>query len=313
MTLTQLEYVLAVNKYRHFGRAAQACAVTQPTLSMQIHKLEEELDIVLFDRSKNPILPTQEGMAVLKQAQNVIQEYRKVFQVIEAGQKELVGEFHLGVIPTLSPYLVPLFVGEFCLKYPQVNLIVEEHNTEDIIELLEKDELDAALLVTPLKLDNIVERTLFYEPFSLFVSSEHSLNSKEKVKAKELNAKGLWLLNEGHCMRNQMAQICSLRDRENPSENLNFESGNLETLMNLVENYGGYTLIPWLCRQGLSQKRRKRAKDFVEPVPTREVSLVHRRVFLKEKMIDALEKEILSSLPKGHISHKTRAQKVIDI
>lgn len=313
MTLTQLEYVLAVNKHRHFGRAAQACAVTQPTLSMQIHKLEEELGVILFDRSKNPILPTGEGEAVLKQAQNVIQEYRKVFQVIEVGQKNLVGEFRLGVIPTLSPYLVPLFVGEFCHKHPQVDLIIEEHKTEDIISLLEKDELDAALLVTPLRLDNVVERTLFYEPFSLFISSGHSLSSKEKVKAKELNSKGLWLLNEGHCMRNQMSQICSLREGQKSGENLSFESGNLETLMNLVENYGGYTLIPWLCWQGLSKKRKKLTKEFVEPIPTREVSLVHRRIYLKEKMIDALEKEILLSLPKGLVSHKTQNQKIIDI
>jgi LysR family hydrogen peroxide-inducible transcriptional activator len=313
MTLTQLEYVLSVNKHRHFGRAAQACAVTQPTLSMQINKLEEELGVILFDRSKNPILPTQEGEAVIDQAQNVIQEYRKVFQVIEVGQKELVGEFRLGVIPTLSPYLVPLFVGDFCHKHPKLDLIIEEHKTEDIMTLLEKDELDAALLVTPLKLNNIVERTLFYEPFSLFISSDHSLSSKEKVKASELNSKGLWLLNEGHCMRTQMAQICSLREGQKSGQNLRFESGNLETLMNLVENYGGYTLIPWLCWQGLSNRRKKLTKEFSGTIPSREVSLVHRRIYLKERMIDALEKDILSNLPKGLQSHKTKNQEIIDI
>ena len=313
MTLTQLEYVLAVNKHRHFGRAAQACAVTQPTLSMQIQKLEEELGVILFDRSKNPILPTQEGEAVLKQAQNVIQESRKVFQVIEVGQKELVGEFRLGVIPTLSPYLVPLFVGQFCRKYPKVELIIEEHKTEDIISLLDKDELDAALLVTPLKLDNIVERTLFYEPFSIFVSPGHPLRVKKKIMSNELNSKGLWLLNEGHCMRNQMAQICSLRKNQPAGENLRFESGNLETLMNLVEKFGGYTLIPWLCWQGLSSKRKKMVLEFAGKVPSREVSLVHRRIYLKEKMIDALEKGILDSLPKGLKSHKTQDHQVIQI
>lgn len=313
MTVTQLEYALAVYKHRHFGRAAEACHITQPTLSMQLQKLEDELGVILFDRSKNPIIPTQEGERVISQAQNVIQEYKKIYQVIDQGQKDLVGDFRLGVIPTLSPYLIPVFAATFCRKYPQVNLYIHEHKTEDILDLLEKDELDAGLLVTPLYQDNLIERTLFHEPFYLFVSADSPFSEKEMIKESELKSEGLWLLTEGHCMRNQMTKICSMKNHTQQGGNLHFESGNIETLMNMVIESSGYTLIPHLALKGLSPAKKKMVRSFQQPVPSREISLVHRRIFLKERHIDALEREILMNLPKDIISLKNSKHKIIDI
>lgn len=313
MTLTQLEYALAVYKHRHFGRAAESCHVTQPTLSMQLQKLEDDLGVILFDRSKNPITPTQDGEQVIKQAQNVIQEYKKIYQVIDQNQKDLVGDFRLGVIPTLSPFLIPLFAASFCRKYPKVNLYIDEHKTEDILTLLEKDELDAGLLVTPLYQDNLIERSLFNEPFYLFASSDGPLMAKTLIKESDLKSEGLWLLTEGHCMRNQMTKICAMKDHTHQGGNLHFESGNIETLINMVIESGGYTLIPHLALKGLSPAKKKMVKSFQGPVPSREVSIVHRRIFLKERHIDALEKEILMSLPKDIVSLKNMKHKIIDI
>lgn len=313
MTLTQMEYILAVQKFRHFGKAAESCHVTQPTLSMQLQKCEEELGVVLFDRSKNPIVPTIEGEEIIKQAQNVIKEYRKIFDVIDQGKKDLTGDFRLGVIPTLSPYLIPLFVKSFCVKYPQINLYIEEFQTSIIMEKLDQDELDAALLVTPLRSNNLIERTLFYEPFHLFVAPQHPLSKKELVKESDLSGEGLWLLTEGHCMRNQMLNLCSLIPRRDILPNLRFESGNIETLLNMVLDAGGYTLVPHLCLDSLSVKRKKSIKSFAAPIPSREVSLVHSRIYHKEKLIDALEREIILSLPKGISSLKSDKLTIIEI
>lgn len=313
MTLTQLEYVLAVNKFRHFGKAAEACHVTQPTLSMQLQKLEDELGLILFDRSKTPILPTLEGQGVIEQAQNVIREYKKIFDVIESHQEHLTGELHLGVIPTLAPYVIPLFARRFCEKHPQIQLIIEEFQTSEILERLDRDELDVGLLVTPLHDSSLVERTLFYETFHVFAAPEHPLAKKQRIKEGELEEEGLWLLTEGHCMRQQMVNICQMHPRQKGLDNLRFESGNIETLMNMVTESGGYTLIPQLALRTLSAKRRKQVRDFVSPVPTREVSLVYGRLFHKERLIEVLEREIILGLPKDIQSHKTKTVSVVEI
>ncbi len=312
MTITQLEYVLAVDKFRHFGKAAKACNVTQPTLSMQLQKAEEELGVVLFDRSKNPILPTPEGEKIIVQARSVIREYKKIFSIIDASKEDVSGEFRLGVIPTLTPYVVPLFAGAFVKKYPQVNLTIEEFKTEDIIELLNKDELDAGLLVTPLVGETFIERVLFHEPFSVFASKNHQLLKKTKIRDRDLDTSDVWLLNEGHCFRQQVLNICRIKDK-GTHDNLKFESGNLETLKNMVTNSNGYTLLPQLAVNNLSNEDKKFVREFQSPVPTREISLVHNRIFLKEKIITALEEEIVDHLPDSLKSLKKKNIEIISI
>lgn len=313
MTITQLEYVLAVDKYRHFGKAAKACSVTQPTLSMQLQKAEEELGVVLFDRSKNPILPTEEGAQIIIQARLVLREYKKIFSIVDANKGEVRGEFRLGVIPTLAPYVIPLFAGAFVKKYPEVILTIEEFKTEEIIELLGKDEIDAGLLVTPIKGENFIERVLFHEPFSVFASINHHLLKKTKIKDKDLNTSDVWLLNEGHCFRQQVLNLCKLSRDNGLHDNLKFESGNLETLKNMVLNNSGYTLLPQLAVMNLSKEDMLHVREFQSPIPTREVSLVHNRIFLKEKIISALEESIIESLPECLVSMKKNNYEIISI
>jgi LysR family hydrogen peroxide-inducible transcriptional activator len=312
MTLTQLEYVVAVNKHRHFGKAAKECHVTQPTLSMQLQKLEDELGVILFDRSKSPILPTAEGEKVVKQAQVVIKEYNRIHTILENTDGEISGKFKLAVIPTLAPYVIPLFAKKFADLYPKVELIIEEFKTEEIIDLLDREEIDAGILVTPLNESSLIERVLFYEPFHLFVSQDHELFKKKKIKESELSDDSLWLLNEGHCFRAQVLKVCTMNFDGGNYKNLRFESGNLETLKNLVVQSSGYTLLPHLATLDLSSNRKKMVREFSKPVPTREVSIVYGRTFLKEKIIDALEEIIVSVLPKEIHSLKGRDLSIIE-
>jgi LysR family hydrogen peroxide-inducible transcriptional activator len=313
MTITQLEYILAVEKFRHFGKAARACNITQPTLSMQLQKAEEELGAIIFDRSKSPVLTTDEGEKIISQARLVIREYRKIFTIMDTFKDEVRGSFRLGVIPTLAPYVIPLFARPFVKKYPLVNLTIEEFKTEEIVDYLNKDEIDAGLLVTPLVGENFIERVLCHEPFSVFASTEHHLLKKVKVKDKDLTTNDLWLLNEGHCFRQQVLNLCQLSKEMSSHDNLKFESGNLETLKNMILNGEGYTLLPELAVLNLSEQDKKHVRAFQAPTPVREISLVHNRIFLKEKIILALEESIIENLPESIISLKNKKYEIIKI
>ena len=300
MTLTQLEYILAVNKFRHFGKAARSCFVTQPTLSMQLQKLEVELGVVIFDRSKSPVLTTSEGERIIDQARVIIREERRLLDLVQQSKDELAGEFRLAVIPTLSTYILPLFLQAFVDKYPGLNLVIEESKTEEIVEMLAEDEMDAGLLVTPLNDDTLIERVLFYEPFYLFVAPDHPLARRKKIRENDLELEEIWLLNKGNCFRDQVLNICSESEKEEEvGGKIRFESGNLETLKNMVLTSSGYTVLPHLAVSQLSAQRRKLIREFHPPVPTREVSLVYARTVLKERVIDALEETILKRLPRA--------------
>jgi LysR family hydrogen peroxide-inducible transcriptional activator len=314
VTLTQLEYILAVNKFRHFGKAARSCFVTQPTLSMQIQKLEDELGLVLFDRSRSPVLATSEGERIIEQARAVIREQKRLLDLVEQSKQELSGDFRLAVIPTLSTYILPLFLAQFVAAYPRVNLIIEESKTEEIVAMLTEDEVDAGLLATPLHDDSLVERVLFYEPFYLFVASGHPLARKRKVRESELQLREIWLLDKGHCFRDQVLQICSEGGEAKRVEgNIRFESGNLETLKNMVLASSGYTVLPHLAVGQLSAQKRRLVREFHPPVPTREVSLVYARSVLKQRVIEALVKSIVEALPRELRALDTRDAAVLEI
>ena len=314
MTLTQLEYILAVNKFRHFGKAARSCFVTQPTLSMQLQKLEDELGVVIFDRSKSPILATSEGERIIDQARVIIREEKRLLDLVRQAKDELAGEFRLAVIPTLSTYILPLFLQNFIEKHPKLDLIIEEAKTEEIVAMLGEDEMDAGLLVTPLNDDTLIERVLFYEPFYLFVAPEHSLAKRKKVREDDLDLKEIWLLNKGNCFRDQVLNICSESKKEDEiGGNIRFESGNLETLKNMVLTSSGYTVLPHLAVGQLSSQKRKLIREFHPPVPTREVSLVYARSVLKERVINALEETILKRLPKALEAIDPRDVEVVEI
>jgi LysR family hydrogen peroxide-inducible transcriptional activator len=313
-TITQLEYVVAVAKTRHFGQAAEICHVAQPSLSMQIQKLEDELDTTIFDRSKKPIGVTELGQVIILQAQKVLAEHKKLKEMALNSGHEPQGLFHLGVIPTLSPYLLPLFIGSFSSKYPKVQLKINEYQTSDIIKKIMDDEIDAGLLVSPLEDKRIIERPLFFEPFYAYVSQNHILSKRKFLREEDLSDDNLWLLEEGHCFRDQVLKVCSLKRQHAALENVEFAGGNLETLKNMVKTNSGYTLLPELAVESLAQEEKKTyIKKFKKPVPTREVSLVYSRNFFKQSTLEALEREIQDHLPTRLQNLKKRDIDVVGI
>lgn len=313
-SLTQMEYALAVLQHRHFGKAADAVHISQPTLSMQLQKLEEELGVVLFDRSKKPIRPTERGTELLLQMQVVVEEQKRLMAMTNIQRGQVSGDFRLAVIPTLSPYLVPLFIQAFAQKFPQVNLTIEEMKTSDVVEAIDQDRIDAGLLVTPLNESRLEERRLFYEPFYLYVSAEHPFYNRSRIKESDLDQSDIWLLGEGHCLRNQIVRLCSVRKRRNVLTNVTFESGSLETLKRLVDHSKGYTLLPHLAVMNLnSAESKRRVKPFNRPIPTREVSLVYRKKHLKGSILNGLSQCILDSVPKALLDLKEAELEVVDI
>jgi LysR family transcriptional regulator, hydrogen peroxide-inducible genes activator len=299
ISLTQLEYIVEVARKKSFGLAARSCFVTQPTISMQISKLEEELGVILFDRSKKPVEPTPMGHKIIQQARVALQEVSRIEELIHTEKGEIEGELKLGVIPTLAPYLLPLFLETFVKKYPKVDLIIEELQTQPIVDKLKEDSLDAGILVTPLNIKGIMEKHLFYETFIVYLTAQHPLHKLTEVSEKDLSLNDIWLLNEGHCFREQAMDLCKKKKGAGSEKNnLVFESGNLETLKRLVDKKFGYTLLPYMATMDIPPKdAKKKLRFFKPPAPTREVSIVTSRSFLKKSIIEALSENIIASLP----------------
>jgi LysR family hydrogen peroxide-inducible transcriptional activator len=312
-SITQLEYLIAVDRLRHFGKAAKACNVSQPTLSMQLHKLEEEYGVLFFDRSKQPILPTSEGVLMIEQAKSIIREVGKLNHIGKQSLDKPMGDFRLAVIPTIAPYLLPLFLESFSKHFPDVKLSIEELTTQNIIEALDNDGIDAGILATPLLVENLVEEPLFYEPFWVLMNSEHPMAKLNHVSEDKLDAKDIWLLSEGHCMRNQIIRICSLRGKLGIFPNVKLESGSLETLVHLVEQGHGYTLLPHLAMKATRFAKGAILKPFSKPTPSREVSLVYRRTQYKQQILKALATEIRASLPKDLPLEKSKGIEVVSL
>lgn len=305
MTLTQLNYLLAVDNHRHFARAAEACFVTQPTLSMQIQKLEDELGVLLFDRSKHPVKPTGIGEKVIAQARTVIHESDRIEQILQESKNQLEGPFKLGVIPTITPDLVPRFLDKFNKKFPKIHLQIMELTTETILERLRRDELDAAIMATPLQERSIIEKPLYYEPFMAYVPSGHKLSKESFLTNSELDIDNILLLNEGHCFRNSIINLCNSQPKKG-DRIIDLESGNFDILMKLSKKGYGMTLIPYLHAIDLSKEEQKLVKPIAEPQPTREISIVYSRAELKIKVIEALSKIIINSVPEKLLKEKNK-------
>lgn len=297
VSIVQLEYIVAVDSYRHFSTAAEKSFITQPTLSMQIKKMEEELGILIFDRSKQPVIPTDAGKAIIAQAREVLQQYKKIGGIAEDFKSTVSGELHVGIIPTLSSYLLPLFAGPFIRAFPKVKLHVQEYPTEHITELLKKDRLDVGILVTPLRDAAIEEKPLFYEEIQLYTHPDHDLAKKEDLQMDDITRPGLWLLTEGHCFRHQVLNLCSYRPEKEEKSPFMFESGSLETLRKLVDVEGGFTLLPELATIDLPEDRQFQVKRFATPRPLREVSLVYSRHFAKQRLLDLLAVHVQEVIP----------------
>jgi LysR family transcriptional regulator, hydrogen peroxide-inducible genes activator len=297
MTLQQLEYIIAVDNHRHFAKAAQACFVTQPTLSMMLQKLEDELGILIFDRSKQPVVPTETGRMVIEQARKVLKETAELREIVENQREILRGELRLGIIPTLAPYLLPLFLKTFSEKYPDIRLIISELMTEHIIQKLKKDQLDIGIMATPTSDGELFETPLFQEQFVVYAAKNEAILSKRFLLANDIDVNRLVLLEEGHCMRTQIVNLCELRQTTNQLANVFYESGSIETLKNLIDMHAGVTILPELALGNLSKAQFKNIRFFQDPAPVREISLVTYRAFVKKRLVEVLKNEILAQLP----------------
>ena len=297
MTFVQLEYIVAVDTYRHFATAAGHCFVTQPTLSMQVQKLEEELGLKIFDRSKQPVIPTEAGREVIEQARKILGEKHVIGEIVQAKKGVLTGELRIGIIPTLAPYLLPLFIQAFTTKYPQIKLVVNEMTTEILVTRLREGRIDVGILVTPLQENGIREQVLFYEELLVYVSRKNAAYKKTYMLAQDIDPNKLWLLEEGHCFRSQIVRLCELRKASREGSHFDYEAGSLETLRRMVELNDGITILPELAAMDLTGKQQQLIRHFKKPTPMREVSLVVHRDFVKQRLVEALHQEILLSVP----------------
>ncbi|TPV33953.1 LysR family transcriptional regulator [Paucihalobacter ruber] len=300
MTITQLQYVLAIAEQKNFTKAAEKCFVTQPTLSTQIQKLEDELDVIIFNRNKKPIELTEVGKKIVDQARNIVSEAERIQDIVDQQKGFIGGEFRLGIIPTIMPTLLPMFLNNFIHKYPKVKLKIEELTTEEIIDRLNEGHLDAAIVATPLAIESIKERVLYYEPFVAYIPQNHRLHQKDKIKASDLDIEDVLLLEDGHCFREGVINLCK-SFKKNIENKFQIESGSIETLIKLSNEGLGMTLLPYLHTLDIKEKLSVNLKHFEEPTPAREVGIIYHKSELKMQIIEALEK-VISGVVRGAIA-----------
>lgn len=305
ITLTQLEYIVAIDEYRHFATAAEKCFVTQPTLSMQIKKLEDELGVIIFDRSRQPVVPTDLGAKLIEQARMTLSATQRIKEIIQEEQQEVEGTLKIGIIPTLAPYLLPVFIGPYIRKYPAVKVEVEELVSEEIIRRLKRDMLDVGLFVTPYHDEKIVERPIFYEEMLVYAHPDSELLKKKEVGHEDIVTSDIWMLGNGHCFRNQVVNLCEMSASQHKNLPFEFESNSLETLMRIVDVEGGFTLIPELALQYMSPEKKKQVRSIANTKPLREVSVIYSRHFTKQRLITLLCDEIKSVVP-AHMLKRDR-------
>lgn len=298
MTLQQMEYVLAVDRHRHFGKAAEACHVTQPTLSSMIQKLEEELDAKLFDRARSPVRPTPLGELVIRQLREVMAQVGAVRDVVVENRHSLAGTFRLGILPTIAPYLLPRFFPQLRRDHPEMDIRAREMKTSEVLEALAAGDIDAAIVATVDGLDEFEQTPLFYEAYLGYVSRSSPLFGGEKIRTADLaESKELWLLGEGHCFRDQMVRFCHMTSAR--TSQLAYNLGSMETFMRMVESGIGVTFIPALAAEQLGEAQRELVRPFAIPVPTRQVVLLTSRHFVRLALLGALVGSVRASVPPG--------------
>jgi len=297
MTFVQLEYIVAVDTYRHFAKAAAHCFITQPTLSMQIQKLEDELATKIFDRTKQPVLPTEAGKEIIEHERKILEEKEMLIENIEAKKGIVLGELKIGIIPTIAPYLLPLCVPSFTKKYQGVKLVINELTTENIIIKLREGKIDAGVLVTPLNEQGIQEHVLFYEELLAYTSKTNVAYKKKYLLPDDIDPNKLLLLEEGHCFRSQIINLCELRKVSKEGSHFEYEAGSLETLRRMVDKNDGITILPEMATLDMSAKQQQQLRYFKQPSPVREVSLITHRHFVKRKLVELFRQAIISCVP----------------
>ncbi|AVM52837.1 LysR family hydrogen peroxide-inducible transcriptional activator [Bacteroides zoogleoformans] len=302
MTLQQLEYILAVDRFRHFAKAAEHCRVTQPTLSAMIQKLEEELDTKIFDRGQQPVCPTPVGIHIIEQARHILMQAGHIRHIIEEEKHALTGIFRLGILPTIAPYLLPRFFPQLAKKYPKLDIRVVEMKTGDIKKALQTGEIDAGIVASLADMEEFSQTTLFYEEFFAYVAREEALFERKIIRTSDLAETQLWLLDEGHCFRDQLVRFCQLKSAR--ASQLTYRLGSMETFMRMVESGKGVTFIPELAVPQLSEVRKELVRPFAIPTPTRQIVMLTDRNFIRHTLLETLTQEIKSSVPPQMLSLK---------
>lgn len=308
MTLQQLEYIVAVYRTRHFVKAAEACGVTQPTLSAMIQKLEAELDVKLFERSSQQVMPTAIGKVVVEQAWKVLNRARKLKDIVAEEKKSLTGTFRLGILPTIAPYLLPRFFPRLMRENSSLEIRVVEMKTSDIRRAIDRGEIDAAVMVDTGDLDDYALTTLFYEQFLAYVSPSDQLSAKKSIKTSDLSNELLWLLDEGHCFRDQLVKYCQLKAAKTSQSA--YSLGSIETFMRIVENGQGVTFIPELATMQLTPPQKELVRPFAIPIPTREVVMATSKAFVRQSLLNMIVGQIRKSVPEKMLKLNNTEQRI---
>ncbi|MEZ4798622.1 MAG: LysR substrate-binding domain-containing protein [Flavobacteriales bacterium] len=290
MNIQQLEYIVALDELKNFSKAAERCYITQATLSTMVKRLEEEFNTTIFDRKSNPITTTECGKELVMQAKKILHETHVFADLAQSSKLNISGHIRVGIIPTIANALFPIIIEPIMNKFPALQLSFVEITTNNIVKQLREGTIDAGILATPIGANDIEDDVLYYE--TLMVYNSQKSKGKRYILPKDLKQKKVWMLEEGHCLREQFINLCSLESKHNLPENFNFEANSLDTLLNLVDHFGGLTLIPELYVQQMSSERQSRVSKFKSPIPVREISMVYYRPFAKQRIIAALTKEI---------------------
>lgn len=307
MNIQQLEYLIAVDKYKHFGKAAQACFITQPTLSAMIQKFEDELDVKIFDRTTHPIRTTDAGGELIKEAQKIIDAVMELRNKANFLNNILAGKINLGIIPTVSTYILPNEIFSFLNKNPQIELNIKEMTTESIIKSLKSGELDAGIISTPYSAaDEFYQDFLFNEELMLYSGTESGQKKDCFVVPEDIDVNKVWLLEEGNCLRTQFENICHLKENSLKPKNLEFLASNVNTLIQMVDKVGGITILSEIGVQQLSDEQKQKVSRFIKPFPYREISLIYYKPTYKQKIIDELISEIRTSMEQKLNFYKDR-------
>lgn len=308
MNLQQLEYILAVDKYRHFAKAAEHCNVTQPTLSMMVQKLEEELGVKLFARDKQPVRPTPVGLKVIEQARAALHQTELIKEIVAEEETTLQGTFRLAVLPTIAPYLLPRFFLKLSERHPHLSICIREMKTVPTLAALQNGDIDAALIATQPNVPGLRSDRLYYEEFFAYVSRNEPIFHKELIRTADIDDERLWLLDEGHCFRDQLMRFCQMEQVK--IRQAAYQLGSLETFMRMVESGNGITFIPELATLQLSTEQQELVRRFAIPRPTREITLVTRNDFVRHKVAETLIENIKQSVPREMLSLRA-GQKIV--
>lgn len=299
MTFAQLQYVEVVSRLRSFSKASKELHITQPALTLQIKKLEEELGFSIFNRTKMPLVITKEGEVFLKRAIQIIRLVDDLYDVAIELEEEISGTLNIGAIPTIAPYLTPVFMENLHKEYPKLRLSIKEQLTEEIITSVKNGEIDAGIIATPVQAKGVEFRTLFYEKFFLYVSDRSPFYKRESINLNEIDLSELWYLNEGNCFQNQVNAICEISNRISEKQNFRYQSNSIESLRYIVEYRGGMTFIPELATLTVSSEKEEMVKTLHGIQPVREISMVTAKFVSKQKLLDAFLEILMSNIPKG--------------